>query len=891
MFDASRETIIAAISEALSSHGPMPEDELLDVLVAGGIDLGTEGQDLLGDILEDGVELVLPLCDERWAHLPALLDGLVFTHRLTAPEAAHDLITVDADLAPIVMLTEIETYQRLTDGSQVADVSSYLDGDVLAERGIPDGTVAPDGALLLEAGRFAALGVAAGDLVALRVTGHGFELTAVETPGTSGIGAALVELLAEEPDEPEMLALAVCTVCADDETLFREPVAPLSELLPASGLVQEGDWIAGPGFDFLSWRVGRRIETIQSRYELTDDEALAVLATLRLQEQTRELMEAMTGAADDGDPEQLTGIVDRLIPVDPASTGPAHGDTGHGDSARGDSESGSRPDGGRQLVRATLEYLAEPMVAAAVLSEIGPGDRAAAAALGLFAESVEPLVARQARPALRWLRAVAHERLGEIEEAEQTFNAAESLDPSWPLTLISLARYASDRGDAGRGLALLRRAGVPPDHELVQLLERFQAAPRSDIGRNQPCWCGSGRKYKVCHLHREQLPLAERAAWLYQKAGADLIDGPFGSQFIDAATARSEHWDSPDGIVRAFDDAIVSDAILFEGGAFDYFLATRGSMLPDDERLLAEQWLLVERSVHEVVSVRRGRGITMRDVRTGDVHEVQERTASVQVKPGELYCARIVPAGATTQIFGGMEPVALGERDALLALLDDEPDPVELVTFLSNRFAPPTLRNTEGESTVLCNATLRVADPAILGDALDQEYGPREDAPDGGLEWFEHVTTEGIKRIRASLTLRGDELTVHANSEDRFERVLATVTGLDPSAAVLSETREPIGDLKAVRRLAERAPVPPEAVLDPATDPALAAAMAQFIATYEKDWLDEPIPALAGRTPRECADDPTRRPDLIRLLDSFPESDDQPGMMSPARLRTALGLS
>ncbi|WP_328993247.1 hypothetical protein OG394_02950 [Kribbella sp. NBC_01245] len=34
--------------------------------------------------------------------------------------------------------------------------------------------------------------------------------------------------------------------------------------------------------------------------------------------------------------------------------------------------------------------------------------------------------------------------------------------------------------------------------------------------------------------------------------------------------------------------------------------------------------------------------------------------------------------------------------------------------------------------------------------------------------------------------------------------------------------------------------------------------------------LDESIPALAGATPRQAAGDPTRRDDLIKLLDSFP---------------------
>ncbi|MFC9841644.1 hypothetical protein ACFVKB_49145 [Rhodococcus sp. NPDC127530] len=34
----------------------------------------------------------------------------------------------------------------------------------------------------------------------------------------------------------------------------------------------------------------------------------------------------------------------------------------------------------------------------------------------------------------------------------------------------------------------------------------------------------------------------------------------------------------------------------------------------------------------------------------------------------------------------------------------------------------------------------------------------------------------------------------------------------------------------------------------------------------EQRWLDEAIPALGGHTPRECAADPTRRDELIRLI-------------------------
>ncbi|MEP6815244.1 MAG: hypothetical protein ABI873_06830 [Marmoricola sp.] len=50
----------------------------------------------------------------------------------------------------------------------------------------------------------------------------------------------------------------------------------------------------------------------------------------------------------------------------------------------------------------------------------------------------------------------------------------------------------------------------------------------------------------------------------------------------------------------------------------------------------------------------------------------------------------------------------------------------------------------------------------------------------------------------------------------------------------------------------------------------------------------DPGPCRGDAT--RVAADPTRRPDLIRLLDSFLD-DGNPGAMSPSRLRSALGLA
>ena len=712
----------------------------------------------------------------------------------------------------------------------------------------------------------------------------GFELVRVDADelddsSVAGLGDRLAKILAAARDGgPTDLDVAVWTACADDPALFHAPLPPLGELLDSFGLARSMDQVAPGGFDFAGWRVGLRVGRLQDTFDLGDDEALVVLALVTVYERVADLIDAALAAEDSG--QDLSAV---LEPADGAG-GPAAalGPVTDGDDQQGELD--------RTVVRATLPFLAEPGVAEAVLAEtIGAGTDGAAA-LGLFAETLEPMAPRAARVAVRWLRAKALERLGSVAAAEAALDAAESMDPTWPPVLFDLARYASDRGEAERGLDLLRRAGAPTDDFLVDLLEHHRPPVRTDLGRNQPCWCGSGRKYKQCHLRREQLPLTQRAAWLYQKAGMFLSDGPWRDGLFDLASVRCADQDDPRAVLASLNDPLVADAMMFEGGAFAEFLDQRGFLLPDDERLLAEQWLLVERSVFEVESLRAGQGLTMRDVRTGDRHEVRERTASRQLKVGDLVCARIVPAGDTMQVFGGIEPVGLHEREALVDLLDSDPDPVELVAALSRRFAPPVLQNTEGDPLVLCEARLRVPDSATLITFLDATYEPT-DGDVHGREWHELVTTDGMERIRATLRLEGDELLVDANSEARMDRVLAALGALRPAPIVLDQVRRPAEEL---REAMARAPLgdPSHGSAAPldVDQPEVAAALEQMIRQYEESWLDEPIPALAGHTPREAADDPTRRPDLVRLLDSFPRGGG-PGQMSPQRLRAALGLA
>jgi hypothetical protein len=71
------------------------------------------------------------------------------------------------------------------------------------------------------------------------------------------------------------------------------------------------------------------------------------------------------------------------------------------------------------------------------------------------------------------------------------------------------------------------------------------------------------------------------------------------------------------------------------------------------------------------------------------------------------------------------------------------------------------------------------------------------------------------------------------------------------------------------------------------------AVLEDTIRRKEESWLDEQIPALGGLTPRQAVSDPTRREDLITLLNEFDRTEDLPPQtlsFDASRLRKALGL-
>jgi hypothetical protein len=371
--------------------------------------------------------------------------------------------------------------------------------------------------------------------------------------------------------------------------------------------------------------------------------------------------------------------------------------------------------------------------------------------------------------------------------------------------------YCFDRGDARGALRWWQQLSEP--HPAAGTIARFAApsSPRPKAGRNDPCWCGSGRKFKHCHYTvvdvAELPPLPERVGWMCRKMSLWLEHavGDARELVVDLAVAwatgdpdadRSEMLGDDEmpsaQMERAFEDPILFDAALIEGGLVQRFLHERGDLLPHDERLLMTAWLMVGRSVHEVVAVEPGVGMTLLDLGTGDELDVRERTASRHFMEGERLCARVVPDGATNQIVGGVFPVRTGHEEEVLDLCD-RADPYELCAWAGAVVRPPRLVHT----------------PGLLDTMFDR---------------------------------------------NAIETMLADLGGADEATVVAALNTE------MSRQAQER-------------------------------WLDEHIPALGGLTPREAVADPTKREQVVRLLDEIDRRQVDGGFAYDTQaMRRALGL-
>lgn len=402
----------------------------------------------------------------------------------------------------------------------------------------------------------------------------------------------------------------------------------------------------------------------------------------------------------------------------------------------------------------------------------------------------------------------------------------------------------------------MRSAGVADDGLTRQDVRRARILGRDEAmaaaaGRNQPCPCGSGRKYKHCHGKADR-PLAspEESTWRRLRRVLDghpttmlrFVEQVYGPGAIDEAWDEFFLWDSDR---PGFDpnsphlqvfmpwffhrwrpdppETSIEDASLHERSPTSILLERRGHRLDPVLRRYLEACVRAPFSFLEIESSDPGVGFRTRDVFTDEERDVLERSASRTMVAGDLLFGQLVTCDGVTLMeacaphpippIGKLDLIDLRERMAgdlqvcspeSLAHWDIELRQ-EYLYIMDKLTDPrlPHLQNTDGEDIAFHRLVFDIGSPERAFDALKHlafdetedellEFATRD--PDG---WLRSVSFAW--KTAASPLHRGWGNMVLGHIEIDGNQLVANVNSAGRAARLRSIIEEGLGE-EAVHR-------------------------------------------------------------------------------------------
>lgn len=427
----------------------------------------------------------------------------------------------------------------------------------------------------------------------------------------------------------------------------------------------------------------------------------------------------------------------------------------------------------------------------------------------------------------------------------------------------------------------------------------------ADIGRNDPCPCGSGKKYKKCCLLKEAEFQGRRRdegsavgtalAWLseyYPEAVDRAIREDYLGELADAEIDALEEL-SPE--LRGMLDVnigewLLADAIFDVDGedkrAGDLLFAPGGPILPAQGR----QWLeaIGERpmGLYEVVEAKPGEGLRLQDtLRPGKAPVwVRERSASRSLVQWDTLGARLAIQDGEWVLTGAVYPlsrdVANECRDEILQdmrgadwdsdlardLIGATISAYWLETLLTVEAPPEWVDASTREPLMLTTEHYRVKEWSGLEEVLAQQpdvEGSRED------DWVWFAELEGdMRRARAALNVRKPNgLEVFCRTIKLADEARAWLEGI-AGRFLEHRTREVVDPRFTKAR--ETDPTRRRERLPPQLESEL---VHQFLRKHYENWAEEPIPALGNRTPRESVRTAKGRQAVADLLKSYEQKE------------------
>ena len=440
------------------------------------------------------------------------------------------------------------------------------------------------------------------------------------------------------------------------------------------------------------------------------------------------------------------------------------------------------------------------------------------------------------------------------------------------------------------------------------------------VGRNEPCPCGSGKKYKNCcvkaavqelqsaRAHDEAVPRA--MAWLAQyhrKAFAAAlqqeIEETVSACFDDDEEAANEALAGIGDELWGQMQINFSEWLLAEGDiqikgvsqrVSELLLGPAGPLLEVSQRAWLEQLAQRPLRLYDITEVLPGNGLTLCDVldTAQPPINVIERGGSRSLRVGMQIGARVMALNSAHVLSGAIYPFSLfggrAVQEALRALATHPSAHAQddvlmvglkiiegwLAQFLRPGPLPSFVHAASGEPLLFTTDHYEVLDWAALGAALTAQpdvKGSRETGWDRLID-----SDDGLTRSQATVAQQpgGKRVSLLYKTATLAEVGRPWFEALAGASVkyLLRELSDPKGMLSTAGTSAARPG--PSVQLPEGLDPQeLAQALAAVVRRSYANWADEPIPALGGRAPRQAIADPTGLERVKGLLRSYEDGE------------------
>lgn len=406
-------------------------------------------------------------------------------------------------------------------------------------------------------------------------------------------------------------------------------------------------------------------------------------------------------------------------------------------------------------------------------------------------------------------------------------------------------------------------------------------------GRNDPCPCGSGKKYKKCCFLREftsvgkdeliKQRLVQDILAFVKKKYKDRLDEALDFFWEDFVP---EDYLDHAGLVMTdinFWEWIVFDWQPDDDGktVIDHYLKANQNLGDSEMNVLAIMNEAVI-SLYEVQDVYPEEGLLLKDLLLGGEYEVSEKSATHYLKKWDILATRLLRLDGRHIMSGCGYPYPLGQKEGIIDFIKRDyknykqefpkADKKKYLKDTSDMFNffwydiiqnpnIPKLVTTTGEPLLLSKAIFDITDKEAVINGLKtvREFQQEED---GNFIWVNEQDT-----ILGTIFVKERRLKLECNSKERLERGKKII--LEALHGFVSHRADEYEDVIQAMKARKEKPAKPTDEMPLAIQQQV---YTQHMRKYYENWLNENIPALKGKTPMEAVKTKAGKARVVEIL-------------------------